>query len=443
MNRQSTRSAPVFAAAIIACAALPAFVGCAGDSPTEPDYTGGATYLVDPEGGGDFTAIQPALSAAVTGDTVRVLAGTYAGASNRDLDFGGADVVLLAVAARGSVVIDCEGEGRGFYLHNGETRDAVIDGLIVKNGSAYRGGGAQFDGASPTIRNTVFESNEAGLDGGGVYMRNGAAPSFADVTFEDNTADFSGGGLKSDPDCSPELTRVDFVGNYAASGAGASFIFSDGATLFEVTFVGNESISSGGGLYCGNSDVALDEATFLQNSATDGGAIALSGSSPSISHVTIANNQSGDGGGIYCDYGSSPVVRTTVMAFNLGEGSVYCADEASQPNTANCLIYPDLVSNIPCGDSEDNLYGDPLFCGLPGGDVSLCANSPCLPGGNAWGLRVGDRGQGCGECGSTRLPTDLEPVGRATGLARRGMPSLQLHGPKKLMGRYQGDVQVK
>jgi len=406
---------PLHATTAVCCALLLASSwGCSSTSPTEP--AGSLTLLVDPTGAGDYTAIQPALNAADDGDTVLVTPGAYTGGSNRDLDFGGKDIVLMAAAGRESVVIDCEGQGRGFYLHGGEGRDAIIDGFIITNGTAYRGAGAYLDGASPTIRNSVFSGNSTEQDGygGGMYVKNGSSPSLSNVVFEENTAGFSGGGLMCDPYCSPALSHVDFRDNESSgSGGGISCVLCDGLTLFEVEFIGNAASSSGGGIYCGSSDLSIDEASFLGNSARDGGAISLSGSSPSISHATIADNECIDGGGIHCTGGSSPTIRTSVIAFNLGEGSVFCADELSEPDTRRCCLYANFVTDIPCGTYDNLLYEDPLFCGLPDYDVTFCANSPCLPDGNTWGIRLGDRGQGCEDCGSSIGSAPIRPlVGR-------------------------------
>ncbi|MFH1502338.1 MAG: right-handed parallel beta-helix repeat-containing protein [Candidatus Eisenbacteria bacterium] len=380
---------------LIACSFV-ALAGCSSTSPTSP--SGPVTLLVDPAGGGDHTTIQAALNEASGGDTVLVVPGTYTGAQNRDLDFGGQNIVLKAAAARDSVVIDCEGQGRGFYLHGGEGRSAVIDGFVVVNGHANRGGGAFFDGASPTVRNAVFRGNSAVIEGGGVHCR-GSSPSLADVAFRANSAATGTGGGLFCQSGSPSLADVTFTENEAGSGAGMTCILAD-ATLHEVVFVRNEAGTAGGGLYCGSSSPTIDEVTFVANRAFIGGAIGLSGASPSISHATIANNEATSGGGIYCGNSSAPTIEKSVIAFNLGGGSVYCAG-ANAPYTTESCLYGNFGGDTPCGTHEDNIYEDPLFCDLGGDDVKLCANSPCLPAGNDWGLRLGDKGQGCGDCASS------------------------------------------
>lgn len=57
----------------------------------------GATYFVP----NHYTTIQAALTAAAGGDTIIVRDGTYTGADNRDLDFGGKALTLTAAGIGG------------------------------------------------------------------------------------------------------------------------------------------------------------------------------------------------------------------------------------------------------------------------------------------------------------------------------------------------------
>ncbi len=400
---------------------IPALVlaaGCSSTNPTGPSAN--VTLLVDPSGAGDYTNIQPALNAASSGDTVLVAPGTYTGASNRDLDFGGQNIILMTSSERDSVVIDCEGLGRGFYLHSGENGNAVINGFVVTNGHAARGAGAYLVGASPTIRNVVFRENSADDDGGGMYLRSGASPDLTNVTFERNTVTyFSGGGLFCDSGTQPSLTNCWFIENESSSGGGMACIFSN-PVLFEVGFIRNYADFAGGGLYCGGSSPAIDEVTFLGNSGRNGGAAALNNSAPSFTHATIVNNEAIDGGGIFCENSSSPTVRRSIIALNLGEGSVYCAG-LNEPDTQKTCLYGNYGTDTPCGTHSDNIYEDPLFCDLALDDITLCADSPCLPDGNDWGLRLGDKGEGCDDCSSSRA--SLPPASPR--------PAMRLLAPQK------------
>ena len=77
---------------------------------------------------GDAGTIQGGIDLASPGDTVLVHAGTYTGAGNKNLDFGGKDLVLRSEAGAEVTIIDCQGSGRGLYFHSGESEAAVVEG---------------------------------------------------------------------------------------------------------------------------------------------------------------------------------------------------------------------------------------------------------------------------------------------------------------------------
>ncbi|HVP13683.1 MAG TPA: hypothetical protein VMV94_21085, partial [Phycisphaerae bacterium] len=83
-----------------------------------------------------FCTIQAAIDAAAgdasPADEIIVADGVYTGAGNKDLDFGGKTLKLRSANGPASCIIDCEGEGRGFYFHSGETAEAEVDGFTVR-----------------------------------------------------------------------------------------------------------------------------------------------------------------------------------------------------------------------------------------------------------------------------------------------------------------------
>src|SRR5512146_2363 len=82
----------------------------------------------------DFSTIQAAVTQSGSRDTVLVGPGTYTGAGNRDIDFGGVDVAVISRDGPEATLLDCERAGRGFYLHSYETSASRIEGLTIRNG---------------------------------------------------------------------------------------------------------------------------------------------------------------------------------------------------------------------------------------------------------------------------------------------------------------------
>ncbi len=143
------------------------------------DYDGSTPLF---QGGkiGPKRTIQAGINAARDGDTVLVAKGTYAGSGNIDLDFGGRLIVLAAfdpgapirsLAGPGTVTIDCQGQGRGFNFHSGETSAAAIVGFAIHNGfAATEGGAIRCKRSHPQIIDCGITGSASETDGsGGLY----------------------------------------------------------------------------------------------------------------------------------------------------------------------------------------------------------------------------------------------------------------------------------
>ena len=71
-------------------------------------------------------SIQSALDAAQSGDTVLVAPGIYEGPANRNLDFRGKALSVIARAGPSATVLDCGGRGRGFRFRSGEDKYSAV-----------------------------------------------------------------------------------------------------------------------------------------------------------------------------------------------------------------------------------------------------------------------------------------------------------------------------
>jgi hypothetical protein len=71
---------------------------------------GATTYLVRPDGTGDFPTIQAAVAASASGDVIELANGTFTGPGNRDVDYLSKLVTIRSQSGNPEAcVIDCQG----------------------------------------------------------------------------------------------------------------------------------------------------------------------------------------------------------------------------------------------------------------------------------------------------------------------------------------------
>ncbi|MDH4241776.1 MAG: hypothetical protein OEW48_19620, partial [Phycisphaerae bacterium] len=276
----------------------------------------GRTIYVDYDGLADFSNIQAAIDDSNDGDTIIVADGIYTGDGNRDIDFLGKAITLRSENGPENCIIDCNGTNtdphRGFYFHNGEDSNSVLDGFTITNGLANDlivpfGGAIHGNGTKATIQNNHIVGNVAltynffsGVRGGGLYdcdgtiqyniisgnsavnidllsLSTGGGLYGCDGTIKNNIisnniADF-GGGIEF-RSSNPIISGCVFSGNIAYSQGGGVFCYGDSPTFINCTFNRNNATYHGGGFYnCSNIITILTNCTFIGNSATYGGGI--------------------------------------------------------------------------------------------------------------------------------------------------------------------------
>ena len=197
------------------------------------DISGSAnnmTFTFNPAGQshvpGEYATIQSALDAAALGETVVLADGVYTGPGNRDLDCLGKPVTVRSASGDpAACVIDCQGSDvdphRGFLLDSGETATTMLQGFTIRGGyAAGSGGGVSCDGASPTLRDIVFDGNESAVSGGGASFASGSQAILEDCVFQGNVAPVGGGVFCLDS--SPSLDSCTLHGNSAGQGGGVA-----------------------------------------------------------------------------------------------------------------------------------------------------------------------------------------------------------------------------
>lgn len=115
-----------------------------------------ATYVIAPDGTGDFPTIQDAVDAAADGDEVLLEDGTFLGPGNRDVDFLGKALTIRSLSGvRSACVIDCENAASsGFRFQSGEGSASVLADLTVTR-SHILSQAVQALSSSPTVRNVA------------------------------------------------------------------------------------------------------------------------------------------------------------------------------------------------------------------------------------------------------------------------------------------------
>jgi len=357
-----------------------------------------ATLVVDPGGGGDAVDIQSAVDLAATGDSIRVLAGIYTGTGNKDVNFGGKNLVLFSDAGSVETIIDCEGLSRAFLFNHGEGSESRIDGFTITGGDHSSGGGAIYCFlAAPTVVDCRFTGNHS-PQGGAIYALGSAVGmSIQNCSFENNTADYGGAvyatGIKA-----PTLTECRFDGNSSDLKGGAVYCTNQSSgQISGCVFNGNSSLAGGAIFLNISSSPAITGCTFDGNDAGDGGAIgALDSCEPEISSCTFCNNSASQGGSLNLQQLCQATIRECIMAFGVTGNVMVCG--SSTPETYHNLIWGNGGGDILCGNYHDNIYLNPQFCDVSHhGPYTLQTDSPAAAANNAYGLLIGAWPVDCGE----------------------------------------------
>ncbi|HRN29242.1 MAG TPA: choice-of-anchor Q domain-containing protein [Terrimesophilobacter sp.] len=237
-----------------------------------------------------------------------------------------ADVVFSDLALVGPGVFD--------ILRAIDVDDAaslMLDGVRV-SGFVSAEGAVSLDaaGASLTIRNSEFLSNENAITSGGAVSGSVSTAAIIDSTFDRNTAGVNGGAVAlSAVSGNVTITGGTFTLNEAGSGSGGAIYagtIGGSALISAGTYTENYAGDNGGAIamITVTSDFEVTGSSFEFNDADgDGGAVYLGSaatSAPSlvsVSDATFTENRAADGGAFWVgDVGTRVTVEDSDFVFN-------------------------------------------------------------------------------------------------------------------------------
>lgn len=332
-------------------------------------------------------ALKVAMDAAVSGDAIWVVAGTYTASpatrsvfhvlKNNVKVYGGfvgsetaleqrdptANLTRISGDLSGNdnpAVVSTYSENSYHLVTAASGTAAVMDGFELRGGNANGSSASNFDkggaiiclsGQSPTFQRCKFVDNRCTFGGGAGYL-NTSSPKFFDCIFENNLGGSFGGAFDSANSTQPVFERCIFRGNRANRAGALEFFGGSQPKVTNCLFHGNQATGSGGAgaIWLGSSS----NGTFRNITVTGNSALVVAG-------------------GIYNTGGSSSFINCISFG-NTGPGAATEHGIKTVGGTS-AISYSD-IQGITTGTGNINV--DPQFENAAGGDYRLKVTSPCL-----------------------------------------------------------------
>jgi predicted outer membrane repeat protein len=348
-------------------------------SPCGDDAWSGASSACAAPNGPKRT-IQAAINAAASNDTIIVADGTYSGAGNHSIDFGGRLITLRSENGAAGAIIDIGGSAaqprRAFHFHSGETAQSIVEGFTIQNGYMSRGGAVLCEASSPLFRACTFRQNTAwtiaGTDGGGAVYNLGSSPTFIDCEFIQNHAESNalwagGGAMRNQAGSNPVLNDCRFTQNSAtgpgtATSGGVANNDHSHPQLFNCIFIDNESSHWDGAMAAWeDSGVTAVDCEFRQNRATSAGAGAFSqslGGSASFTNCLFHQNNASSVAGAILNENSELTLTDCTFTANSARfaGALYGTAGAATTTTVVSCTFEGNFTNSTGGDNAGGAF---------------------------------------------------------------------------------------
>ncbi len=346
----------------------------------------------------DQSTIQAAINAAVDGQSVLVLPGTYP----ERIDFHGKAITVASTDGPGLTTIDGGLVGTVVNFTTGEGNASLLKGFTITHGtSTFEGAGIFISSASPTIDGNVITGNQ-GCQGIGIGIAF-STPIIRNNTISNNVqktcSGGQGGGISVRGTGAPQILNNLITDNHLDNGGDGGGIALNGAAaiISGNTISGNTAFNNGGGIGLFNDSPATITQNLVIGNATrsgDGGGMYLGvpsgGRGPFVVNNTVAGNSALDGSAAFVD--GFPATTKIVNNIFAGSSSVVALQcSGLRSTTPPLLSFNNAFSNgapayggtcATLAGTSGNISLDPEFVDAVNGNYHLQAASSAIDAGN-------------------------------------------------------------
>ena len=196
-------------------------------------------------------------------------------------------------------------------IYDSALTNNVLSGFYSNGGGIYVYGSGKL-----TVRDSLFDGNQADYSGGGIYLRAstqaGIDAEITGSTFTNNSAQFgSGGGIFHSGNGTLTITDSVFSGN-SADFRGGGVYNANGSTVITGSLLEGNDADSGGGFEQNAGLAEIRDSSIVGNTASTGGGILVgSFASLDLTNVTVAHNAAANRGGGLTLSGNAVITNST------------------------------------------------------------------------------------------------------------------------------------
>lgn len=246
-----------------------------------------------------FQTLREAVTAAQTGDTIRLL---------DDCE----ETVQISMNSKKNTPTQLTFDLNGHAI-DGKGEERCIVGIQANSAT---------DRCTLTVKNGTLKNGAAGKGSSGGAISWPCDLKIEDCTIEKN-ADKAIAVSFQGEDGLVEISGTDFIGNHeerpAGSGGAVSIAMNGTAEISDCTFTDNSAGSMGGAIYCDHGELNITDCTFEKNKAAYGGAVACMGTRITLEGDSAAmkeNTASVMGGAIHIQEQSVLNIGDAMLADN-------------------------------------------------------------------------------------------------------------------------------